>query len=242
MKGSGVKGTVFCCSGLLFLYLTAFLITPAGAAHFYNEDTFTTCSEISLSTQAEVDCDPESEESERCEDSEIVEFDYLYTIEPDAGEQSGDCVVVTYTYEGEGAVSFGSVSGQTTAGAWLGGEGSPKTDPARIILHPDTDPEVKFTYGPESTSEHGAPINANASGTFTAHIGDKIGIEMGALSECYAKAPDTSQASSDASLAATLEPCAIPTLNQWGMILFGSLLAAAILWRMRKGNTKPAST
>ena len=103
---------------ILFLGLISLLSTPAGAAHFVNEDTHTVSENVELSVNTAVQCDPAAIGSQTCEETELAEYDATYMIAPDAGEQNGDPVVVKYDYAGEAGVT---ITGTGSAVGWLGG-------------------------------------------------------------------------------------------------------------------------
>jgi hypothetical protein len=101
-----------------------------------------------------------------------------YSIEPDEGEEYGDCVKVTYKYEGNATVTY---SGNAAATAGIGGPSvsAEAIDdplnanvelflPARIVINPSTEPSTQFAFDAVVISSNGTSINPVRSGKFIA--------------------------------------------------------------------------
>lgn len=162
----------------------------------------------------------------------------FFTIQPNAGETVGEPLIFCFQANFNQDVSASGFTSQSLAA------GSNPTDPAAIILNPNTTPQVVFSYGPQTLTNNQTPISLQRRGQFVANIGDEIELTLGVLSEVQANGAGSGFASASGLLSVTVGPCPAPqeapALSSTGigfLVVILSMLGLALLRRELRSHS-----
>jgi len=145
-----------------------------------------------------------------------------FLVEPDAGEQVGDCVLLNYTYEGSASAVL--TSGTAAAEAASGGLGpmasasydvrrdqveaaASVSEPTLIILDPDGTATRLFSGGPITVQVNDPPVALEESNSIKLVIGDTIDLLTASAVALAALPEAVAESEASAILRVSLSPC-----------------------------------
>jgi hypothetical protein len=222
--------------GALFVIMTTVIFLYQGVSHAaYFQGVGKT---LHISDTLDLDM------TEGCSDTDSSNGDTI-TIMPSPGEQVGDYVSVSYCWSatgsthitGEGYTAIAGVGGNVSAASTCapGSINYDCTGDAAVQLIHTGVPTSVISY-PATVIQNGQTITQpRTCGTFQARIGDQL---RGAGGVFAALAGPSNSAETYASLnfdvELSLPSTLVPTMNEWGMIIFSLLLAGSAVYMMRR--------
>ena len=195
-----------------------------------------------ITVNPETSVDPEATPSNPAFHTHTYIWTATYDIQPDPGDQIGDCVALYWSFTGSAGASANS-NGDSMSG--IGGAGvSAGSNPpwitfsesAEIVLNPSTSPQTIFSFDPVLVADGENSFFYQRGGKFNAQVGDQVHVRAGSASAGAAYPPDGSaSAQSSVYISVSLIPCDyIPTLNQCGLIILSVILSASALLAVRR--------
>jgi len=165
-----------------------------------------------------------------------------YLIEPDPGEQVGDCVLVRYCWDFSASIS--TTGPAITALAGFGYTPSLAcdplvascADPATIVVNPAGAATTIYSRAPINLASAPATASDQGCSYFTAVIGDTIRVGTAAAAGVEGtEAGSSGEASASASIDLELQRCAagVPAAGQAGLVLLAVLLGVVAILRLR---------